>query len=245
MNLKTTESVKESLSALMDAEGDELDLRRVLKGLDESPETADTWRRYHLARSAMHRERESVFTMDIAAAVSAEVEMVSREAPAVEPVAERRSLFSFAGSAAIAAGVAVMVITGVQVFNGSESGVPTSVTGGAELASGVPSTQSGGNLRQVNQSSPATEAPQWSLPAAGNGLMQVGATPMNTRPMFMAPQGESYGSQNASSNGLSSSNVAAADLAQRRLLEAYLSKNSTRGPVPERSEWISLQDVAQ
>ncbi|WP_158773077.1 sigma-E factor negative regulatory protein [Cobetia sp. L2A1] len=239
MNLKTTESVKESLSALMDAEGDELDLRRVLKGLDESPEAADTWRRYHLARSAMHRERESVFTMDIAAAVSAEVEMVSREVPAVEPVAERRSLFSFAGSAAIAAGVAVMVITGVQVFNGSESGVPTSVTGGAELASSVPGSESA-ELRQVSQSPANAEVPQWSLPAAGNGLMQVGATSMNTRPMFMAPQGESYGNQ-----GMSSSNVAAADLAQRRLLEAYLSKHSARGPVPERSEWISLQDVAQ
>ncbi|MEP4556164.1 sigma-E factor negative regulatory protein [Cobetia amphilecti] len=245
MNLKTTESVKESLSALMDAEGDELDLRRVLKGLDESPEAADTWRRYHLARSAMHRERESTFTLDIASAVSAEVELISREAPAsAPPVAERRSLFSFAGSAAIAAGVAVMVITGVQVFNGGDNGVPGGVNSGAELASGSSVNQSGsaiqgGTVRQVSQPSVNAEASQWVQPGANSGLMQVGVTPSSSRPMFMAPQNGSYDS------GMSSSNVAAADLAQRRLLEAYLSQHSSRGPVPERSEWISLQDVAQ
>lgn len=239
MNLKTTESVKESLSALMDAEGDELDLRRVLKGLDESPEAADTWRRYHLARSAMHRERETSFTMDIASAVSAEVELISREAPAsAAPVAERRSLFSFAGSAAIAAGVAVMVITGVQVFNGADNGVPGDVDSGAELAS-TPSVNQGGTVRQVSQPSVNVEASQWAQPAAKSGLMQVGVTPSSSRPMFMAPQSGSY------DTGMSSSNVAAADLAQRRLLEAYLSQHSSRGPVPERSEWISLQDVAQ
>ncbi|WP_284892250.1 sigma-E factor negative regulatory protein [Cobetia amphilecti] len=239
MNLKTTESVKESLSALMDAEGDELDLRRVLKGLDESPEAADTWRRYHLARSAMHRERESTFTLDIASAVSAEVELISREAPAsAPPVAERRSLFSFAGSAAIAAGVAVMVITGVQVFNGGDNGVPGGVNSGAELASGS-SVNQGGTVRQVSQPSVNAEASQWVQPGANSGLMQVGVTPSSSRPMFMAPQSGSYDS------GMSSSNVAAADLAQRRLLEAYLSQHSSRGPVPERSEWISLQDVAQ
>ncbi|MDN2655098.1 sigma-E factor negative regulatory protein [Cobetia sp. 14N.309.X.WAT.E.A4] len=238
MNLKTTESVKESLSALMDAEGDELDLRRVLKGLDESPEAADTWRRYHLARSVMHRERESSFTMDISAAVSAEVEMISRDAQVAEPVAERRSLFSFAGSAAIAAGVAVMVITGVQVFNGTDTGVPSLNGSGAELASGASGLQ-GGAVHQVSQPSVNAEASQWAQPSAAGGLMQVGVTASPSRPMFMAPQNGGYDS------GMSSSNVAAADLAQRRLLEAYLSKSSERGPVPERSEWISLQDVAQ
>ena len=75
--------------------------------------------------------------------------MISREAPVAEPVAERRSLFSFAGSAAIAAGVAVMVITGVQVFNGTDTGVPSLNGSGAELASGASGLQ-GGAVHQVS-----------------------------------------------------------------------------------------------
>ena len=51
------QDLRESLSAVMDDEGDELSLPRVLKTLEQHPEEADTWRRYHVARSVMKREQ--------------------------------------------------------------------------------------------------------------------------------------------------------------------------------------------
>ena len=40
--------IKESLSALVDGETDELEVRRVLNELDKDSELKDTWKRYQL-----------------------------------------------------------------------------------------------------------------------------------------------------------------------------------------------------
>ena len=45
---------KESLSAMLDNEADELELRRILKASEQSPELAETWERYNLVQSALH-----------------------------------------------------------------------------------------------------------------------------------------------------------------------------------------------
>src|SRR5690606_13634855 len=63
------EALHESLSAVMDNEADELELRRVLAADGES-EMRATWSRYQVARAAMHRELIEP-RMDIASAVSA------------------------------------------------------------------------------------------------------------------------------------------------------------------------------
>ena len=62
------EALHESLSAVMDNEADELELRRVLAG--DNPELRAIWSRYQLARAAMHKELIEP-RLDIAAAVSA------------------------------------------------------------------------------------------------------------------------------------------------------------------------------
>ncbi len=49
------EALQESLSAVMDNEADELELRRVLNAVDDA-ETRATWSRYQVARAAMHKE---------------------------------------------------------------------------------------------------------------------------------------------------------------------------------------------
>jgi len=63
------EALQESLSAVMDNEADELELRRVLAA-SEDGELRGTWSRYQIARAAMHRELLEP-RLDIAAAVSA------------------------------------------------------------------------------------------------------------------------------------------------------------------------------
>ena len=65
------QNVRESFSALMDNEGDDLEIRRALKALQGSPEEADTWRRYHLARSMMQRDRDVDVTTDLSAGIMA------------------------------------------------------------------------------------------------------------------------------------------------------------------------------
>ncbi|OYT94166.1 MAG: RNA polymerase subunit sigma, partial [Pseudomonas sp. PGPPP3] len=63
------EALQESLSALMDNETDELELRRVLAASGEG-EVRATWARYQVARAVMHKELLEP-RLDLAAAVSA------------------------------------------------------------------------------------------------------------------------------------------------------------------------------
>ena len=73
-----SQSTRESLSAFMDSESDELELRRVLKSLPDDADAAETWRRYHLARSMMQRERGVDVSVDLSAGIMARL----REEPA-------------------------------------------------------------------------------------------------------------------------------------------------------------------
>ncbi|BBG30684.1 sigma-E factor negative regulatory protein [Zymobacter palmae] len=125
-----TQQLHESLSAIMDGEGNELELRRVLKTLDESPELGDVWRRYHLMRSALRRERDTVVDMDIASSVMAVIEQdetplgdtaVEAAAPAQPVRSQKRRGLSLMGGAAVAAAVSLMVVSGVQFYRGHDS----------------------------------------------------------------------------------------------------------------------------
>ena len=52
-----SEKLKESLSAVMDGEADEFELRRVLDEVSKDAELASSWDRYHLIGSVMRGER--------------------------------------------------------------------------------------------------------------------------------------------------------------------------------------------
>jgi sigma-E factor negative regulatory protein RseA len=105
------ETLRESLSAVMDNEADELELRRILSGSDDG-EMRGTWSRYQMARAAMHKEL-LVPHLDIAAAVSA--------ALADETVPARKaSLWRSVGRVAVAASVTVAVLAGVRLYNQDE-----------------------------------------------------------------------------------------------------------------------------
>jgi len=105
------ETLQESLSAVMDNQADELELRRVLAASDE-PELRATWSRYQIARAAMHKELLEP-RLDIAAAVSAAL------ADDVAPVAAevRRGPWRTVGRLAVAASVTVAVLAGVRLYN--------------------------------------------------------------------------------------------------------------------------------
>lgn len=71
-----SDNIHQSLSHLMDSEADELELRRILKACDErgGEHLADTWHRYHLVRSVLHKEFEQDQLVDIADRISAALE---------------------------------------------------------------------------------------------------------------------------------------------------------------------------
>ena len=52
-----SEKLKESLSAVIDGEADEFELRRVLDEIGKDPALAASWERYHLIGAVMRRER--------------------------------------------------------------------------------------------------------------------------------------------------------------------------------------------
>ncbi|MDH1631982.1 sigma-E factor negative regulatory protein [Pseudomonas mosselii] len=153
------EALQESLSAVMDNEADELELRRVLNAVDDA-ETRATWSRYQVARAAMHKEL-LLPKLDIASAVSAA--LADEAVPAKVKQGPWRSI----GRLAVAASVTVAVLAGVRFYNQDE------ITG-AELAAQQPAQQ-GLSMPQVQ--GPAvlagySESNEQSTGPMANGVLQ-------------------------------------------------------------------------
>lgn len=220
-----SQNARESLSALMDNEGDELELRRLLKTLDSAPDAAEAWRRYHLMRSLMRREPDLDVSTDLSAGIMARLQ--EEEAPVAEPVAPaaapRRTL-PFARSAGIAAAVSLMVITGVQFYSGGapDGGEPGMAAGGA--AQPAPASLASGDGGSAQRPS-LVDLPLFQLPqGGGQGLMTVGAG-AEAPPMFMAP------AQRQSLMG---------DEEQARLLQSYLDRHAEGAAYRSGDTWMPL-----
>lgn len=221
------DNLRESLSALMDNEGDELELRRVLKTLGDSPDDAEAWRRYHLARSLMQRDRDIDISTDLAAGVMARIQ--DEPAPqASEEAHSRRHSLSFAGSAAVAAAVSLMVITGVQFYHGIDSTPSSDMAGGTVNGGGLNRDAAGSGVQPASSSaldgSSVVDLPfLQSLPMSGNGVMTVGAG--GDMPLFMAPN------QRQSQR---------ADLEQAHLLQSYLDRHAGDAAYRSGEAWMPL-----
>lgn len=134
------ESLRETLSAVMDNEADELELRRTLAASSE-PEVKAAWSRYQIARAAMHGEYFSP-GLNIAAGVSA---ALAEEPTPTRPAAP---LWRGIGRVAIAASVTVAVLAGVRFYN------QDTLEGGAQMAQ-----QSTQPTLPVSSAAPAIQGP--------------------------------------------------------------------------------------
>ena len=106
------EVLGESVSAVMDGEADELELRRVLAAAGEDPALRERWARYQLARAVMHKQTVMP-GLDLASAVSAAIAAEETPAPAARPARSWRHLGRFA----VAASVTLAVLAGVRFYN--------------------------------------------------------------------------------------------------------------------------------
>jgi len=115
------EALKQSLSALIDNEADELELRRVLNASAE-PELRDSWSRYQIARAAMHNEplyAQVDLSAGIMAAIDAEPELAVAASERSEPAARtiKARNMPWLGRVAVAASVTLAVLGGVRFYN--------------------------------------------------------------------------------------------------------------------------------
>ena len=113
----------QSLSAMMDDEAENLELRRVVKASASDSELAAKWGRYHAVRASLRQEMHQHPAVDILSGI--------REQLAAEPVAGRpvnRSIASrvlrLAGQGAIAASVAAAVLFGSSLQIASDRSAP-------------------------------------------------------------------------------------------------------------------------
>lgn len=152
------EALQESLSAVMDNEADELELRRVLNADDS--ETRATWSRYQVARAAMHKEL-LLPKLDIASAVSAA--LADEAVPAKAKSGPWRSL----GRLAVAASVTVAVLAGVRMYNQDEiTGVELAAQQPAQQSLSVPQVQGPAVLAGYTEGSEQNTGPM------ANGVLQ-------------------------------------------------------------------------
>ena len=112
-----SESLQESISALMDGEAEQLEVRRVLQATDQDPAVRGTWERYQLARAVMHKEPWQA-NVDLSAGIAAA--LANESAPRAS--AKLPGAWHTLGKFAVAASVTVAVLVGVRMVN--EGSVP-------------------------------------------------------------------------------------------------------------------------
>lgn len=105
----------EALSALLDGELSDFELRRLLARLDENPELLKRWERYNLAGSALQPElmRRPMDNSDNQSFVDRVMQQVAAEQPLQVPAPTRQWRASV-GRIAVAASVALAVFVGMQ-----------------------------------------------------------------------------------------------------------------------------------
>ena len=122
-----SDSLRESISALVDDEAQELELHRVLGSMESNEELRQTWKRYQSASFAMKRQMDCRFDLDISgrvAAALADEPAVTVETSMVKANEKTRfaRIFKPVLSMAVAASAAFLVIFAVQMGGQDEPG---------------------------------------------------------------------------------------------------------------------------
>ena len=124
MSADTNQEPCARLSAMMDGEAGDFEVRRTLALIGRDPELRRKWDRYHLAAAAMRKELPTV-APDLSGRIAAALDR--------EPGPRKRTALRTLGRVAVAASVAVFTVVGVRHL------VPTTGAGrGAEVALNVP-----------------------------------------------------------------------------------------------------------
>jgi len=182
-----SEQLRESVSALMDGEADELEVRRVLAA-DNAGQVRDTWSRFQSQRESMrgNSDHQRFAHLDISQRVSAAI----ADEPSLATSSGASSWLKGVGGFAVAASVTFAVVLSVQGINPSAGGY-------GELAAGPRVDRS---VASPSQSS--------RVYAAGNAASTVSYSDLGAGPVA---------SKNTFSSARATSQVVADLEAQKRL----------------------------
>ena len=228
-----SQNTRESLSVLMDGESDELELRRVLKALPKDDDAANTWRRYHLARSMMQREQGVDVSVDLSAGIMARL----RDEPApvmqdAERVATRTGGISFARGAGVAAAVSLMVITGVQFF-GNDSSVSQ---GGGEMPTTASSANGATQVQPVSLASQPAVAKRADMPMFEPTPFRLSGQSAQSGLMNVSEAGFSA----QTPKGVTASQGTNIDVDQIGMLQSYLEQHAQSAAYGSGDSWMPL-----
>ncbi|MFK8048254.1 MAG: sigma-E factor negative regulatory protein [Halioglobus sp.] len=129
-----TERMRESLSALMDGEANELELQRVLSEVGEDRDLRQTWVRYNAVSAACSGQQISNLSLDISQSVR---EAIDAEGSSASSSQIGRLLKPFASFAVAASVAAVVVVGGQQIAQVGEGGSLSSQTSFAGVSSPI------------------------------------------------------------------------------------------------------------
>jgi len=162
------EQMRESISAMVDDEAQQLELQRVLKAGVADSAVAEQWQRYQLASSLLKRQADQV-TMDTELADRVRAAMVDEaelQAVPVVSVAEKTAWWKPVSGFAVAASVTMMMVFGVQqTALISQTGMPQD--------SSIVLLESGQLSSQFDQASSGASAP--AVESQGQMLSNTGA----------------------------------------------------------------------
>ncbi len=108
------ERLRESLSAVMDGEANELELERVLSQIGDNEELRSTWSRYQYARDAVNGQAQSFAQLDVSAQVRQAISSDSPGDVTSDAGTLRERILRPLASLAVAASVTAMVVIGGQ-----------------------------------------------------------------------------------------------------------------------------------
>jgi len=246
-----SQNTRESLSALMDGESEEFELRRVLKSLPDNADAADTWRRYHLARSVMQREQGIDVTVDLSAGVMARLQeepvpLADTASEILKGKSRKAPTVSFVRGAGVAAAVSLMVITGVQYFNtGVDNGNGSPAVDRPNSVANAPSMPA--NAAQQVQPVSLASSESSRVSVAGRNMPMFEPTPFR-----LNGQSTNSGLMNVSEGGFSTSQLppsaastsnvqhSALDVEQVRLLRSYLEQHAHGAAYGNSDSWLPL-----
>ena len=162
-----SEQLRESLSALMDDEANELELQRLLKQVGDDPDLRSTWVRYNAARSAMSGQQVGHLQLDISSRVRDAIDSTQSESRSL-----RERFFRPVASFAVAASVAATVVIGGQQL--SQIGADDLYAPGAVAMGGVSPVGMVNSLGATTvQASYGTEAVPMLQPAARTAYKEL------------------------------------------------------------------------
>jgi sigma-E factor negative regulatory protein RseA len=112
-----SDKLRESISALVDGEANEMDLHRVLKASETDDNVRQSWRRYQAISAVVKNEERSLLKIDISAGVK--IALADDKKAVGGRISEMLKPMM---SVAVAATVTVAILTGTQIYQVASGG---------------------------------------------------------------------------------------------------------------------------